>query len=581
MMPFEHKRAGGGWMQVLLLLLVSGFLAAVNLEAPLADPDEPRSAIVARLMVERGDWLSPHLPAAFHYKYPHDPIEGDLLAYWDKPPLFFWLAALGMKILGPSALAARLPAAASFVATVLLVYGAVRHLLGRRVSLMAGMAAAFSPLAVGLAHVARMETLLMALMTAMLLASLRLMEDRPRSWLWTIVLYGCAGLGLLTKGLVAVVLPAGAVLATLVVLGRWRDLGNLRPFSGIAIVLAISAPWFVYMHMRYPPGAESIGFTKSFFIGQHLIRATTETFGHRRIPGYLLACLLGGGLPWSFFLPGALVWAWHEFRDRTNTRTLLLLCVLWATAVVGAFSMSSTQMIHYVLPAVPALAILVGCYLGTEAASVQRDRLFRMTCWLTIIALAMAIVAIPPVLAHGAGWTGSHLFFLVPAALVLVTGTAALSRRLYSFGLAAAAVSTGLVITFAFAADPVGIYQYRTTSFEAQLVSRNLREADGLMAYPYIPFSFWWYMWPRPVSYPTPSQNFTGPIHLKQLVSEIKNHARTFVLLSKNVDFDRIRMKVDRPVAVLSSRPRHTLVIFVNEAPKTIGAEQQPQPPSP
>ena len=113
MMTPEHRRAGGGRVDVVGLLLVCVFLSTVCLGAPLVDPDEPRTAIVARLMVDRGDWLSPHLPAAFHNHYPHDPIEGDLLAYWDKPPLFFWLAALGMKVLGPSALAARLPAAAS------------------------------------------------------------------------------------------------------------------------------------------------------------------------------------------------------------------------------------------------------------------------------------------------------------------------------------------------------------------------------------------------------------------------------------------------------------------------------------
>jgi 4-amino-4-deoxy-L-arabinose transferase-like glycosyltransferase len=578
MMTPEHRRAGGGRVDVVGLLLVCVFLSTVCLGAPLVDPDEPRTAIVARLMVDRGDWLSPHLPAAFHNHYPHDPIEGDLLAYWDKPPLFFWLAALGMKVLGPSALAARLPAAASFVATVLLVFAAVRHLRGRRASLIAGVAAAVSPLAVALAHVARMETLLMALMTAMLVASLRLMDDRPKSWLWTMVLYVCAGLGLLTKGLVAVVLPAAAVFATIVVLGRWRDIGSLRPFSGIAIVLAVSAPWFVYMHLRYPPGAGSAGFTQSFFIGQHLTRVTTETFGHKHIPGFLLACLIGGGLPWTFFLPGALAWGWHEFWDRRETRSLILLPVLWAAAVVGAFSISSTQMLHYVLPAVPAMAILVGGYLDVQVGSLQRNRLFKATCWLTVIALAMAVVAIPPVLALKATWRASHLIFLVPLALVVIAGAAALHKRLYSWGLVAAAASTGLILTFAFAADPVGIYQYRTTRFEAQLVSGNLREGDGLTAYPDIPFSFWWYMWPRPVFYPTPLQNFAGHIHLKQLIAEIKNHDRTFVLLPKNVDLDRVRMKVGRPVTVLSSRPKHTLVIFTNETPESGRKELQQLP---
>jgi hypothetical protein len=190
----------------------------------------------------------------------------------------------------------------------------------------------------------------------------------------------------------------------------------------------------------------------------------------------------------------------------------------------------------------------------------------------------MAVVAIPPVLALKATWRASHLIFLVPLALAVIAGAAALHKRLYCWGLVAAAVSTGLILTFAFAADPVGVYQYRTTRFEAQLVSRNFREGDGLMAYPDIPFSFWWYMWPRPVSYPTHSQSYADPLNLDQLMAEIRNHARTFVLLPKNVDFDLIRMKVDRPVAVLSSRPKHTLVIFTNETAESGRKELQQLP---
>ena len=570
MMPPEHTRAGGLWIDVGVLVVVSALLAAVHLGAPLVDPDEPRSAIVSRLMVDSGDWLSPHLPLAFHQGYPQDPVEGDLFAYWDKPPLFFWLAALSMRIIGPSALAARLPAAFGYIITVLLVFGTARHLFGRRASLVAGAAAAVAPMAAALAHVTRMETLLMALMTAMLLASMRLLGDRPKSWLWTIVLYGCAGLGVLTKGLVAPLLPAAAVLATIVILGRWRDIGHLRPFSGIAIFLVVSAPWFIYMHLRYPPGTNGIGFTGSFFIGQHLLRATTEAFGHRHIPGFLLAYLIGGGFPWTFFLPGALVWAWREFRDRREKRALILLPVLWAAVVVGAFSLSTSQMLYYVLPALPPLAILVGGYLAAEMVSPQPTRLFKAASWASIMVLAVSVVGIPPVLLYKAAWQSTHLIYLVPTALVLIAGAVALSRRLYTGGLAAAAVSIGLIITFAFAADPIGVYRDRTTRREARIVSKDLKPGDGLVAYPDVPFSFWWYMWPRPVSYPTHSLNYADPLNLDQLITEIQNKDRTFVLFPKYVDLDFIRMKIDMPVTVLSSRPKHTLVVFANDAANSV-----------
>ena len=99
---------------------------------------------------------------------------------------------------------------------------------------------------------------------------------------------------------------------------------------------------------------------------------------------------------------------------------------------------------------------------------------------------------------------------------------------------------------------------------------KDLKPGDGLVAYPDVPFSFWWYMWPRPVSYPTHSLNYADPLNLDQLITEIQNKDRTFVLFPKYVDLDFIRMKIDMPVTVLSSRPKHTLVVFANEAANSV-----------
>jgi len=162
--------------------------------AALVDPDEPRSAIVSRPMVERGDWLVARLPAAFHRDYPRNPVEGDTLVYWDKPPLFFWLGAVAMKVLGPVPLAARLPSALAHVGTVLLVYAAGRMLWGRRAGLLAGAVMAAAPAALVMSHLARMETLLAALTAAMLLAVLKLWSGQGRAWAWTVALYVAAGL---------------------------------------------------------------------------------------------------------------------------------------------------------------------------------------------------------------------------------------------------------------------------------------------------------------------------------------------------------------------------------------------------
>jgi 4-amino-4-deoxy-L-arabinose transferase-like glycosyltransferase len=561
-MTTEHNRVWGRWGDVVLLLLFSGWFAAVHLGAPLADPDEPRSAIISRLMAEGGDWLSPHLPATFHHAYHQGPLEGDLFAYWDKPPVFFWLAALAMKVMEPSALAVRLPAAAGFVATVLLVYAGARHSWGRSAGLVAGLVLAVSPLAVGLAHVARMETLLMAFMTAMLLAALRLLSDRPKSGVWTGVFYISAALGILTKGLVAVVLPALAILATLALLRRWKDILHLRPFSGIAIILAIAAPWFVYMHLRYPPGTDCAGFTRAFFIDQHLMRATAGTLGHKHFPGYVLGGLLAGCFPWTFFLPGTFVWGWHEFRNRREAQVVLLLPVFWAAVVTVLFSLSSTQQVYYGLPAIPALAILVGGYLNAHTHGLEKTRLFMATAWITLIAMAPAIIAILIFLAYRDMWKAGYLAFLLPMAAILLAGAAALRKGLHSPGLGATAGTAALMITFALAAAPIGVYQDRTTQAEARLVLEAFWPGDGVIAYPYTPFSFWWYMWPHPVTNPIQTGIGKDTPPLDRLVSEVEAYGKAFVLLPGAEYLDILRRKFDRPVKVLSSRRKHTLVLF-------------------
>lgn len=570
--------AAGPWAgHVLALVALTGFLLGVHLWHPgLLDPDEPRTAMVARLMAERGDWLAPHLPAVFHHDYPHDPAEGDLFAYWDKPPLYFWLAGAAMKVLGPTALAARLPAALGYLAAVLLVYAAGRSLWGGRAGLLAGAVMATAPLPLVMAHVARIDSLMVALMAAMLLAILRLGGGTARPWTWTLVLYIAAGLGLLAKGPTALVFPAAAVGVTVVLTGRWRDVWRLRPIVGAVICLAIAVPWYAYMHWRYPAAADgsSGGFLYEFFVRQHFARATTGEFGHTdRVPGYLVAVLLGGLVPWTVFLPAALgrlaAGGWRDRRDRPA----IVLLLAWPVLVLAAFSVSKTQLEHYVLPAFPPLAVFLGAYLADRVASPGRDRLFTVGLWITILSGAAVVTAIVVCLVRAGLWHPAHVAAVAAIAVILAGGIIAIRKQRRAASLALLVAGTAAITAYAFVADPFGIYHVFTTHREAAILTRELRPGDRVLAFPYTPYSLAWYLWPRDVPYPAEGTGLAAEPSVPQLIEELNKPVRTFCVLQKKAAVEVIQRDVRWPVRVLSRAKQHTLIVV--EPPAT-AAEKSP-----
>lgn len=562
------------WLpEVLLLLALCGWTIGMHFShGNLLDPDEPRTAMVCRLMVEQGDWLSPHLPAVFHHDYPHDRMEGDLFAYWDKPPLAFWLGAAAMKVLGPTAAAARFPAGLGHIATVLLVYAAGRRLWPGRAGLWAGIVMALAPMAMVFAHVARVDSLLVALMTAMLLAVLHLVRGTNRPWTWTLVLYAAAGLGLLTKGPEAVVLPAAAVGVTVLLAGRWGDLRRLHLFAGAVLCLAIAAPWYIYMGWRYPSAADGsdAGFLYEFLVRQHLGRAMGGEYGHtRHFPGLLLGVLAAGLVPWTIFLPAACARAVRDGWRLRREQPAAILLLAWAAVVILAFSLSRTQMPHYVLPAIPPLAVITGAYLADRLAQADPGGWFRLGLALTVPMGAVLAVGAVIGLRYFDYWHNSYAFAVAGLLGIAAAGTWLLLRRNYRAATAFLAAGIVFAMTFVFTADPMHIYQHFSTRYEVNVLKKALQPGDAVIAYPYTPYSAAWHLWSRPIPYPTagpPSEEPSLPL----LVAEMNRPRRTFCLLQKAATLEVLRREVRWPIRVLSSMPDHTLL--VTEPPEGAGA---------
>ena len=334
-----------------LLLVALALLWFANLDArSLIRPDEGRYAEIAREMAASGDWITPRLNG---------------LKYFEKPPLQYWITAGAYRVFGVDEWTARLWPALSGALTVLVVWFAGRRLTGPREGAAAALVAGTMLWPVANAHLNTLDGglnfFLTAALAAMLVAVTR--EDRTagRRWMW-LAWAACAG-AVLSKGLVGVVIPAGATVLYLLATRDWRLLARLHLASGLALLLLLAAPWFVAVSLANPE------FPDFFFVREHLQRYLTPV--HRRSEPwwYFLPLLMAGTLPWTGLAFEAVVGALRRpdtqargaagpDPGRTFQPRLFLAC--WAGFVVLFFSASNSKLPSYILPAFPALAWLMG-----------------------------------------------------------------------------------------------------------------------------------------------------------------------------------------------------------------------------
>jgi dolichol-phosphate mannosyltransferase len=340
--PPTPKHDRGSWAGLAFVALVAGLLLFPHLSYPLVEPDEGRYAEIAREMAAEGDWLVPTL-------------HGE--PYYDKPPLLYWLVAASLDLFGVHAWAVRLvPASAAFL-TVLATYLFGRRMAGARAGLLAALALA---LMAGFVHCGRflvIDSLLTLWVGLGLFTGLEAVRGPRVRWGWWAVSALSCGLGVLTKGPVALVLlaPPLAAYAWLQRPGAWPRLTHWAAYAGLA--LAVAAPWFVAVTAYHPH------FAYSFFVEHHLLRFFGESY-HARPFWFYVPVLLVGCLPWSLLLwpLGRFLFA-RSAEDRARRHPALGFCLLWAGWCVLFFSLAHGKLPTYILPALPAVAILIGCFL--------------------------------------------------------------------------------------------------------------------------------------------------------------------------------------------------------------------------
>ncbi len=342
-------------------------------------------AQIARNMLESGDWVTARL---------------DGVAYLEKAPLVYWVMAVSYRIFGVHDWAARIPVALSAIALCWLTARFGTWAFGRTVGFCAGLCLATC---VGLFLFTRIlmpDVMLTLTLTTALWAFVRaLEEDEPHPRRWAFLLAASLGAGILLKGLVAVVLPAGAVLLYLLLtrqLFSARAWQRLYPIPGLLILLLIAVPWHVLATVRNPPHFDFTlrsdplqyrGFFWFYFINEQVLRFLNLRYprDYTTIPRLTFWSLhLLWLFPWSAFFPGVLRLDYKPV-SRAGRARLLALC--WTGFLLLFFTFSTTQE-YYSMPAYPALALLLA------SAVVSEDTWNRLGARLLVAIAAAAALCI-------------------------------------------------------------------------------------------------------------------------------------------------------------------------------------------
>ena len=373
-------------------------------------PDEPYFAEGAREMVVDGHWAVPH-------------VNG--IVTTDKPPLFFWsIAAASLPLGGVTPGTARLPSALAALATVLLVL--------RLAGGPAAVVLATTYLFWDKARSAQIDALLTFLIAVALAAF----------WAWRsgnlggrpagLLFWGAAGLAVLAKGPVGMMLPLGIALTFLV----WeRDLRSWRrfaPLSGPLLLLGLCGAWAAW-------ASSGPDYSVMSALEEHFVNRAVHGMHHKQPPWYYAGALPPGLFPWTGLLPGALLLAWRRRGDSFD-RFLLV----WFAFVVVFFSISTEKRNLYVLPAYPAFAILVARLL--DAA--ERGTLARR--WVTLpLALTGALTVLVGAALPFLGRRAPVPLPLVPLAIITALAGAVLAMAaLRSVRAGAVAAAAGFSAIF-------------------------------------------------------------------------------------------------------------------------------------
>jgi 4-amino-4-deoxy-L-arabinose transferase-like glycosyltransferase len=407
------------------------------------DANEAFYAETPREMIEAGDYISP----IFNYE-----------PRLNKPPLSYWVVAAFYHVAGVSLAASRLPIALGAMVLLATAFLLGRQAFSARAGLIAAVTLAATPRMLQFSRRIIIDVYTAMFLGLILLCFLMAETDPGRRRRWLAAMYVAVGLGVLTKGPVAVAVPGLVFLVYLIATRQLRRIGRMMLPAGALIVSVVVLPYYAALYSR--EGWDAIA---SFLFRENLARYAEGVGAPDRGPLFYVPVLFADlYFPWSLLLPAAFALVpWGSVgRGQPNGRpasaeappgfaNARLLLGLWIVVIVVFFSASKGQQDLYVLPFIAAGAALVGGVLDGWLAGAREGRLDRaVTASVAFVALVFVAIG------AGAAWLSGgpdgrlDLAGVLPAGVLLAaagaTAVVALGRR--SRPAAGAALAAGLIL---------------------------------------------------------------------------------------------------------------------------------------
>jgi len=386
-LPSKSQEAFSGRIALSITLLIALWAAiyATSMFTPaLLDDVDTIHAEAAREMLLRHDWVT---------------LYTNGMRYLEKAPLMYWSLAASYELFGISDWSTRLPLMLGVLALVLATYGLGRYAFGERGGFYSGLALVTSVGPFIFTRFLIPDVLVALWLVIGYFLFLRSLEESPPSR-WTCWAFAatCA-LNVLTKGLIGLVFPVGAIGLYLLLTGNLRHIWKLRLFSSTLVFFVIAAPWHVLAAIRNPPQGQARGFLWFYFVNEHIMRFLNKRVppGYDTVPLILFWTLLALWLiPWAVFLPEACHQVPVRLREmRTNLsrrQRANLLFALWALVILLFFSFSTRQE-YYTIPALPAIALLTGGWLGEESSETAQESDRRAGRISSVVLLVVGVIA--------------------------------------------------------------------------------------------------------------------------------------------------------------------------------------------
>jgi 4-amino-4-deoxy-L-arabinose transferase-like glycosyltransferase len=400
---------------VLLAVALTPFFLKLGASS-IWDANEAFYAETPREMIESGDYINP----SFNYE-----------PRFNKPVLSYWIVAGLYQLFGVSVAVERLAIAGMAMIMVVAAWFIARAVSTQPLApLLAALGLAVGPRFFMFSRRIMVDMTVTAMMTLTLLFFVLAERYPGRRRLFLGLMYVAVGLGVLTKGPVAAVIP---LLVFVTYLAVHRELSRLREMmipAGAVIALAIVVPWYAALYAQH-------GWThiRDFFIGENFGRFTGSVDPQSRGLTFYIPVLISDALPWSLCLPAIVTTWWRERRagDQSVERRLRTLLLLWIGIIVVFFSFSRSKQDLYIFPVVAAIAALGGDWVARALRGAFQPWL-RAT--LTLLGVAMVGLGVGVMLFFGGAGAsyvtdGAHSSALIAILGGLVAAVAPWWRRYY------------------------------------------------------------------------------------------------------------------------------------------------------